>query len=136
MRLRVAPSHVAAVTRVVGQLRVGAAVGRGVPDVQVHVGAERVEAGVLEGPAGGLRLPVEGGAGRGDGGHGGRALRLEVALVRVALGGPDGPEQAGHGRQAAGPREVRLRSTSTQYTVRILHQYMIHRIFHKYTVHG
>lgn len=80
-------SSVCAVARVVGELRVGAAVrGRVVPDVQVHVGAEGVEAGeVLRGK----RLWSEG-RHRRDG-HG--ALRLEVALIRLALRSPDRAKQ-------------------------------------------
>lgn len=101
--------NISTVAGVVGQLRVGAAVGRRVPYVQVHVGPEWVEAGVLE-PVGPLRLPVEGRVRRGDGGHGehgGRSLRWEVALGR-----PDGAEQAGHGGQAASTREVWLEDES------------------------
>lgn len=73
--------------------------------------AEGVEAGVLDRSAGRLWLPAEGRVRRGDGGHGGhrgRSLRLEVALVGLALRRPDGSEQTGHGREAAGAREVWL----------------------------
>lgn len=104
--------NISTVARVVGELRVGAAVGRRVPYVQVHVWAERVEVGVLDRSAGALWLPGEGRARRGDGGHGGhrgRPLRLEVALVGLALRRPDGAEQAGHGGEAAGSREVWLK---------------------------
>lgn len=92
---RPARSSVCAVARVVGELRVGAAVGgRVVPDVQVHVGAERVEAGeVLRGK----RLWRVGGP-RG-GGHG--ALGVEVARIRLALRGPDRAEQTGGDRRQA-----------------------------------
>lgn len=86
-------SHVATVTGIIGQLRVGAATGRRVPDVQVHVGAEWVKAGVLLGRAAAARLPAEGGV-RGDRC---RALLVEVALVRLALGGPNRAKQTGHG---------------------------------------
>lgn len=82
------------------------------------MGAEGVEVGVLDRSAGALRLAAERGVRRGDGGHGrhrGRPLMLEVALVRGALGGPDGPEQAGHGREAAGAREVWLRRTERRH---------------------
>lgn len=78
------------------------------------MGTKRVEAGELVGGASGLQLPAEGRARRGDGGHGGRPLRLKVALVGVALRGPDGAKQAGHGREAAGAREVRLRRTEAR----------------------
>lgn len=71
--------------------------------------AERVEAGVLQRSAGPHRLPNEGGVGRGDGGHRSRSLGLEVTLVGLALGCPDGAEQAGHGGETAGTGEVRLR---------------------------
>lgn len=105
-------SNISAVAGVVGELRVGAAVGRGVPYVQVHVRAERVEAGVLDGGAPPLRLPSEGGVrgcDGGDGGDRGGSFRLEVvSLVGLALRRPDGSEQAGHGREAAGPRKVWL----------------------------
>lgn len=76
------------------------------------MGPKRVEVGVLDGPVGPLRLPVEWsvrwghGCDRcdgGHGGHGGRSLRREVALGR-----PDGAEEAGHGGQAASTREVWL----------------------------
>ena len=74
--------------------------------------AEGVEAGVLQEPTGAAGLPAEGGhvdrGHRRHRGHGGRAVRLELALVGVALRGPDGAEQAGHGRQAAGTVEVWL----------------------------
>lgn len=70
--------------------------------------AERVEAGVLDWCTPPLWLPAEGRMRRGDGGHGGGSLRLEVAVVGLALGRPDGSKQTGHGREAAGPREVWL----------------------------
>lgn len=66
------------------------------------MGPERVEVGVLDGPVGPLGLPVERrvrwghGCDGGHGGHGGRSLRWEVALGR-----PDGAEEAGHGGQTA-----------------------------------
>lgn len=76
--------------------------------------AKRVEAGELVWSASPLYLPAEGRMRRGDGGHGGGPLRLKVALVGIALRGPDGAEQAGHGREAARPREVWLWRTETQ----------------------
>lgn len=89
---RPAQSSVCAVARVVGELRVGAAVrGRVVPDVQVHVGTERVEAGEV------LRrkwLWSEGRHRRDR--HG--AFSLEVALIRLALRSPDRAEQTGGDR--------------------------------------
>jgi len=100
--------NISAVAGVVGELRVGAAVGGRVPYVQVHVRAEGVEARVLDGGAVALGLPGEGGVRRGDRGHRGRPLGVEVALVGLALRRPDGPEQAGHGGEAAGTREVWL----------------------------
>lgn len=100
--------NISAVARVVGELRVGAAVGGRVPDVQVHVWAERVEAGVLDGRVPPLRLAAEGGVRLTDGGDGGGPLGLVLGVVGLALWGPDGSEQAGHGGEAAGPREVRL----------------------------
>lgn len=87
-------SGVSAVARVVGQLRVGASVAGRVPDVQVHVGAEGVEVGVMFGWAGGARLTVErcvGGVWR----NGGRAVWLEMALVRLSVRSPDRTKQAG-----------------------------------------
>lgn len=109
-------SHVATVTRIVGQLRVGAATGRRVPDVQVHVGAEGVKAGVLLGWAAAARLPAEGSV-RGDRC---RALLVEVALVGLALRGPNGAKQTGHGGEATRAREVWLgeqeRQTETEVT--------------------
>lgn len=59
--------------------------------------AERVEAGVLDRRTPSLWLPDEGGMRRGDGGHGGGPLRLEVVLVGITLGRPDGSKQTGHG---------------------------------------
>lgn len=112
--------NVSAVAGVVGELRVGAAVGGGVPYVKVHVRAKRVEAGELVGGASPLQLPAERRMRRGDGRHGGGPLRLEVALVGVALRGPDGAEQAGHGREAASPREVRLRGTEARVSAAFL----------------
>lgn len=91
--------RVCAVARVVGELRVGAAVrGRVVPDVQVHVGAERVKAGEV----------LIGEWLRSEGRHwrdGYRALGVEVdlALAGLALRRPDGAEQTGGDwRQAPG----------------------------------
>lgn len=74
---------------------------------------EGVEAGELVRGTSPLQLPAEGRMRRGDGRHGGGPFGLKVALVGVALRGPDGAEQAGHGREAAGPREVRLWRTDT-----------------------
>ena len=66
------------------------------------MGAEGVKAGVLLGWAAASRLPAEGGVGGdGVGGDGRRALLVEVALVGLALRGPDGAEQAGHGGETA-----------------------------------
>lgn len=111
-------SNIATVARVVGELWVGAAVGRRVPDVQVHVRAERVEAGVLDAPTGHLRLAAEGRVRRRrygrDGRHRGWSFMLEVALVGRALRRPDGSEQTGHGWEAAGTREVWLRRKDTR----------------------
>lgn len=70
--------------------------------------AERVEAGVLQRSAGPHWLPTKGGVRRGDGGHRGRSLGLEVARVGLDLGCPDGSKQAGHGGETAGTREVWL----------------------------
>lgn len=92
--------------------------------------AEWVESGVLRGTTGTLGLPCEGRVGRGDRGHGSRPLRVKVALVGLALRSPDGAKQTGHGRQAAGPGEVRLwrkrmtsvtGSSSVLYTDFIIH---------------
>lgn len=101
-------SNVSAVARVVGELRVGAAVGGRVPYVQVHVRAEGVEAGVVDGRVPPLRLPAEGGVRLTDGRDGGGAFGLVLAVVGLALWGPDGSKQTGHGGEAAGPREERL----------------------------
>lgn len=102
-------SDVSTVAGVVGELWVGAAIGRRVPDVQVHVRPERVEAGELVGPGAPLRLPAEWGVRRGDGGDGGHGRHRGGSLGwEVVLWGPDGAEQAGHGREAAGPREIWL----------------------------
>lgn len=100
--------NISAVARVVGELRVGAAVGSRVPYVQVHVWAEWVEAGVLDGRVPPLWLPAEGGVRLTDGRDRGGALGLVLGVVGLALWGPDGSEQTGHGREAAGPGEVRL----------------------------
>lgn len=84
------------------------------------MGAEGVEAGVLLGAAHAPRLPVEGGVRWGDGAdrghrvHGDRALWLEVALVWLTLGGPDGTEQTGHGGQAPGAGEIWLRGKQSE----------------------
>lgn len=114
--------NISTVARVVGELWVRAAVGGWVPYVQVHVRAERVEAWVLDRRTPPLLLSAVGGMRRGDGGHGGGSLRVEVALVGHALGRPDGSKQAGHGREAAGPREVWLwrKETKTIRAVRTL----------------
>lgn len=114
--------NISTVARVVGELWVRAAVGGWVPYVQVHVRAERVEAWVLDWCTPPLLLSTVGGMRRGDGGHGGGSLRVEVALVGHALGRPDGSKQAGHGREAAGPREVWLwrKETKTIRAVRTL----------------
>lgn len=106
--------NISAVAGVVGELRVGAAVGGGVPYVQVHVWAKRVEAGELVWDTSPLQLPAVRRVRRGDGRHRGGTFRLKVALVGIALGGPDGSKKAGHGREAAGPREVWLRRTETK----------------------
>lgn len=79
--------------------------------------AKRVEVGVLDRCTPPLWLPAVGRMGWGDGVHGGGLLRLEVVLVVLALGRPDGSKQTGHGREAAGPREVWLQRTGT--TVRL-----------------
>lgn len=71
--------------------------------------AKRVEAGELVRGTPPLQLPAERRMRWGDGRHRGGPFRLEVALVGIALRGPDGSEQAGHGREAASPREVCLR---------------------------
>lgn len=76
--------------------------------------AKRVEAGELVWGTSPLQLPAVRRVRRGDGRHGGGTFRLKVALVGIALWGPDGSEKAGHGREAAGPREVWLRRTETR----------------------
>ena len=66
--------NISTVAGVVGELGVGAAVGGRVPYVQVHVRAERVEAGVLDRPVGPTWIPAEGRVWWGvgcDGRHGG-----------------------------------------------------------------
>lgn len=70
--------------------------------------AEQVEAGVLDWCTPSFWLPAEGRMRQGDGRHGGRSLRLEMIMVGLALGCPDGSKQTGHGREASCPREVWL----------------------------
>lgn len=86
-------SHVCAVARVIGELRVGAAVrGRVVPDVQVHMGAERVKDGeVLRGK----RLWSEGRHWRD--GYG--TLGMKVTGIWLALRSPDRAKQTGGDRR-------------------------------------
>lgn len=59
--------------------------------------AEWVEAGVLDGRVPPLWLPAEGGVRLTDGRDGGGPLRLVLGVVGLALWGPDGSEQTGHG---------------------------------------
>lgn len=70
--------------------------------------AEQVKAGVLDWCTPAFWLPAEGRMRQGDGGHRGRSLRLEVIVVGLALGCPDGSKQTGHGREASCPGEVWL----------------------------
>lgn len=100
--------NISAVARVVGELRVGAAVGGRVPYVQVHVRAKWVEAGVLNGCVPPLRLAAEGGVRLADGRDWGGPLGMVLGVAGLALWGPDGSEETGHGGEAAGPREVWL----------------------------
>lgn len=105
--------NISAVARVIGELRVGAAVGGRVPYVQVHVRAKRVEAGVLDGRIPPLWLPAEGGVRMADGRDRGGPLGLVLGVVGLALWGPDGSKETGHGGEAAGPREVWLWRTES-----------------------
>lgn len=106
--------NISAVARVVGELRVGAAVGGRVPYVQVHVRAKWVEAGVLDGRVPSLRLAAEGGVRLADGRDWGRPLGMVLGVAGLALWGPDGSEETGHRGEAAGPREVWLWRTENR----------------------
>lgn len=112
--------NISTVARVVGELRVGAAVGGGVPYVKVHVRPKWVEAGELVWSTSPLQLPAKRRMRWSNGRHGGGPFRLKVALVGITLRGPDGSEQAGHGREAARPREVWLWRTETPLNVCVL----------------
>lgn len=86
-------SHVCTVARVVGELGVGAAVrGRVVPDVEVHMGAERVKDGkVLRGK----RLWSE----RRHRRDGYGTLGMKVTGIWLALRSPDRTKQTGGDRR-------------------------------------
>lgn len=103
-------SHIPTVAWIVGELRVGAPVWRGVPYVQIHVWSKGIEAGVLFSGAGAAWFTAEGCDGW-DGRVGrdrSGALWVEVVLVRFALRCPDRAKKTGHGWQTSGSWKVWL----------------------------
>lgn len=94
------PSRISAVAGVPGQGEAGIAIRGASPDVQVHVGTERVKPRVVL-LAHDLVF------------HVGRMFRGRAdgaaTFIHVALWGPDGTKKSRHGRQTSGAGEVGLK---------------------------